>query len=137
MGLSKHLPITPEGGITVRLINKTGAPSVKGSVIHASSTVNGAFALAVVDVPDPIGIVYEEGVADGDPCLVVISGIADVSFIGNTTRGHLARGFITGDAGYAAGKALSEAIPTSPFFIGQALLRDRSRYRIKNRRGAG
>ena len=46
---------------------------------------------------------------------MVVSGIADVYFVGNTTRGYLARTFITGDAGYVTGQALSEAVPTAPF----------------------
>ena len=35
-------------------------------------------------------------------------------FIGDTTCGHIARGFIGADAGYIAGYALSEAYPTPP-----------------------
>jgi len=116
MGLLKKLPITPEGGMTISLINKTGAASIKGSVVKANSELANSFVLSVKDVPDPIGIVYESGKADGESCLVVVSGIADVLFVGNTTAGHLARGFLTADGGsYVAGKALSEAVPTSPF----------------------
>ncbi len=107
---------TAEGGLAVKLTNKTGAPSVKGTIVDASATVNNAFALCVKDVPDVFGAVYEAGVADGSECWVVISGIADVLFTGNTTRGQLARGYLTADgAGYIAGYALAENVPTSPF----------------------
>lgn len=108
--------MTPEGGIYVTLINKTGAASVKGTVVAAHATVDGAVKKIEVDVPDPIGVIYDDGVPDGFPVRVVISGIAEVLFIGNTTRGHLARGFLTADgASYVAGQALSEAVPGSPF----------------------
>lgn len=106
---------TPEGGIAVKLTNKTGANSVKGSMVRLNSGQDNSFILCVVNVPDPIGFVYENGVADGSECLVVISGIAEVYFIGNTTRGQFARGFITGDAGYVTGQALAESVPTAPF----------------------
>jgi hypothetical protein len=115
MGLLKRLPITPEGGMTISLINKTGAASVKGTVVKANSAAANSFVLIANDVPDPIGIVYEDGKQDGESCLVVVAGMADVLFIGSATAGHLARGFITGDAGYVSGRALSEAVPTSPF----------------------
>jgi len=108
--------ITDEGGFVISLLNKTGAPSVKGSVVAASATTDEGFRLITVNSPDPIGVVYEDGISDGESCLVVVSGIAEILFVGNTTRGHLARGFLTADGGsYVAGKALSEAVPTSPF----------------------
>ena len=70
----------------------------------------------MVDAPNPIGIIYDDGIADGLEVWVVISGIADVYFVGNTTRGDIARGFLTADgASYVSGQALSEAYPTSPF----------------------
>lgn len=111
----KVLNLTPEGGFFVNLVNDTGAVSVKGTVVTSSSSVNNGCSKIIVDVPDAIGVIYDDGVANGQPVRVVTSGIADVYFIGNTTRKHLARTFITGDAGYVIGQALSEAAPTSPF----------------------
>lgn len=106
---------TPEGGLAQMFINKTGAPSVKGTVVH----VNGAIAKGVnkiaQDIPDPIGVIYEDGIADGSEVLVVTSGTADVLFIGNTTIGQLARGFVAADAGFIAGYALAENVPSPPF----------------------
>jgi len=99
----------------ITLINKTGGLSVKGTVVCPSATVDLSVDKIAVNVPDPIGVIAEDGIADGQPVKVVKSGIADVLFIGNTTRKNIARGFITGDAGYIAGHALSEAVPSSPF----------------------
>lgn len=139
MSFQSYMPTgtfnTPEGGRAVRRINKTGAASVKGTVVRVSDTVDFGVRLIVVDVPSPIGVVYESGVPDGSPVWVVTSGDADVLFVGSVTRDHLARGFVAGDAGYEPGKALSEALPTAPFAT------DKHFYEIghtlQNRTGAG
>jgi hypothetical protein len=117
--LREHAAIktTAEGGIAVKLLNGTGGASVKGYVITADSAVNNSASLILQNIPNPIGVFYESGIAAGASAWVVVSGIADVYFIGNTTRGHLARGFLTADAGYVSGQALSEAVPGSPFAV--------------------
>ena len=107
--------VSPEGGIMVRLTNKTGAASVKGNVVTNSATTANAVTLAVDGEPDAFGVFYASGIADGSEAWVVVSGIADVYFIGSTTLGHLARTFISGEAGYVTGQAISEAIPAAPF----------------------
>lgn len=107
--------LTKEGGLAIKLTNKTGSNSVKGEVVSPSNSVANAVTKIVVDVPNPIGVFYENGIADGQEAWVVVSGIADVYFIGNTALGNIARGFITGDAGYVTGQALAEAVPSSPF----------------------
>lgn len=107
---------TSTGGLAIKLTNKTGGASVKGEVVCLNSAQNNSVIKIVKDVPDPIGVFHESGVADGLETWVVVSGIADVYFVGDTTRGHLARGFLTSDgAGYVTGQALSEAVPSSPF----------------------
>ena len=104
-----------DSGDIVSLINKTGDVSVKGTVVRASSTVDLAVEKIAQNIPDPIGVIAEDGIADGQPVKVMKSGIADVLFIDSTTRGHLARGFLTADNGFVAGKALSETAPIAPF----------------------
>jgi hypothetical protein len=105
-----------DGGFMVKLTNKTGAVSVKGEVVTAGSAANNSVTKIIVDIPNPIGVFWESGVADGTDAWVVVSGLADVYFVGNTTRGHLARGFLTADgASYVSGQVLSEAFPVSPF----------------------
>lgn len=107
---------TPEGGLAVKLTNRTGGASFKGQMVHVSSSYDNAVTAAVVDVPDPVGFMYQDGVADGAECLVVVAGIAEVYFVGNTTRGQFARGFLTADGGaYVIGQAMAEALPASPF----------------------
>lgn len=113
--ISRKWMDTPEGGRAIKIVNRTGATSVKGYMVRPSPSYDTACTLSIVDVPDPIGVVYEAGVSDGSEMWVVTNGYADIYFIGNATRGHIARGFVTGDAGYVAGQAVSEAFPTSPF----------------------
>lgn len=103
-----------DGGLMIKMVNKTGANSIKGTVLKAGS-VSGSVISSAIGVPDSIGVFYEAGIPDGESAWVVISGVAEVLYIGNTTSGHLARTFITAESGALAGKALSEAVPTSPF----------------------
>ena len=69
--------VTPEKGIAVKIVNKTGAASVKGMLVETNETTSGGFE-ELGDLYDCIGIVYESGIADGAECFVVISGIAEV-----------------------------------------------------------
>lgn len=81
--------ITPEGGYAVRLINKTGAASVKGTVITTSDTTDNAFKVQSAEF-EACGVVYENGIADGSECWVVVTGIAEVLLKNGTasTRGY-------------------------------------------------
>lgn len=82
--------ITPEGGLAIYLINDTGSASVKGELVEPSSNVDNAFVQAAGDAIDPIGAVYEDGVADDALCLVVIYGRCQVLLKDGTasTRGY-------------------------------------------------
>ena len=70
--------LTPEGGLALRLTNKTGAASVKGTLVEADGAVDGAFDIADADSKECCGVIYEDGIADGDECLIVISGRCQV-----------------------------------------------------------
>ena len=83
--LNDTLYLTPEGGIAEKRLNKTGANSVKGTVIQNHSSVAHAFAVCSVGNANPTGIVYENGVADGSECLVVIYGVVDVLLENSTS----------------------------------------------------
>lgn len=90
--VSDKAGLTPEGGVAVKLTNKTSANSVKGMLVEASSTTDNAFQIAAADGIHMIGAVYENGVADGSGCWVVISGVAQVLLKDSTaaTRGYWA-----------------------------------------------
>jgi hypothetical protein len=103
-----RLMITDAGGMAVRLINKTGSASVKGTLVKAG-TVDGSFIVTLADEAMPCGVVYQAGVADGSTCWVVVYGIAEVLLEDSTasTAGYWCRTSIT-----AAGRAtMSTAAP--------------------------
>lgn len=81
--------VTPEGGYAIKMVNKTGSNSVKGSVVSVSSTTDVAFKLQENEF-DAFGIVYDNGIADGQECYVVIAGVAQVLLKDSTasTRGN-------------------------------------------------
>ena len=85
--------LTVEGGIAVKLTNKTGAASVKGTLVIADTTTDDAFKIMPANGVMVIGAVYENGIADGSECWVVIAGIAEVLLEDSTaaTRGYWAR----------------------------------------------
>lgn len=70
--------LTIEGGIAIPMINKTGAASIKGTVVDPSTTTDLAVVAEEISGIDPIGIIYQDGIPDGDLVLVVISGIAEI-----------------------------------------------------------
>jgi len=77
--------ITPEGGTAIYLTNKTGSASVKGELVEPSDGTDNAFKQASADDIAVIGAVYEDGVADGDECLIVIYGRCQVLIKDGTT----------------------------------------------------
>jgi hypothetical protein len=98
---------TPDGGLAVLLTNKTGAASVKGTVVTTGTVQDNSFALQAAEF-EAAGIVYDSGVADGSECWVVVSGIAEVLMKDGTAA---TRGFWTRCAD-TDGRAESTAAPT-------------------------
>jgi len=84
---------TGEGGRAVSLINDTGSTSVKGTIVVASSNLDLAFSISDADEEQPIGAVYEDGVANGGFCFVVVGDLGDVLLEDGTsgTRGYWVR----------------------------------------------
>lgn len=84
--------LTPEGGLAVSFINKTGSASIKGEAVQVDVTTDEAMTIA----SDPYvvqGAWYESGVADGDYGYVVVSGIGEFLLKDGTAaaRGHWCR----------------------------------------------
>jgi len=73
---------TADGGTAVQIINKTGAASVKGTIVDLHSDDN-SFQLSAEE-SDTIGVVYEAGVADGALCWLTITGKAKVMLVDAT-----------------------------------------------------
>jgi len=112
--ISKDVAVSEDGGFCVRFTNGTGANSVEGTVVHLVAGTKTVHSI-LQNIPDPIGVIVEDGIEDGQPVWVCVSGLAKVLFTASVTNGWFARGFITGDTGYITGYALGEAVPTAPF----------------------
>ncbi len=74
--------------LRVKLINKSGNPSVRGELVTASTTTDNAVMLTDVDEAQLIGVFDENGVVDGDFAWIVIYGIAYVMLKDATLGTH-------------------------------------------------
>lgn len=99
--LNERLMITDEGtnmgGHAVKLMNKTGSPSVRGEILDASTIDDNAVVLTGVSDTSPVGTFLEDGVPDEEWAWVVVSGIAPFKADGV--------GFSKGDWLYASATA--------------------------------
>ncbi len=112
---SAFMRFTIEGGLAIKLINKTGAVSIKGTIMEAEGTTDRGCELSGIDDPDPMGIMYDAGIADGDEVWVVVSGIAQVLYSTAVTRATFSRVPVAADGTATIGRAVNEALPTPPF----------------------
>lgn len=106
--------LTPEGGVAVKVLNKTGAPSIKGYIVEPSLTTDNAVKYTDPGDSDPLGVVYESGVPDGNYMWIIVSGIADVYYRDTVTRATFSRVATAVESG-TGGQAVNEALPTPPF----------------------
>jgi hypothetical protein len=115
MGLHDRNParmrFTSEGGLALRLTNKTGANTVRGSVveIYDDSAIDNAVTLSEANDIHPIGVMYDDGVADGSECWVVIAGRCQI-LLKDGVAG--VRGYWLGTSD-TAGRANCKADPAS------------------------
>lgn len=124
-GLGQKCIITQHGGVAIRLTNKTGAASVRGTIVSTSEAHDLAFMKQSVEF-DAIGAVYENGIADGEECFVVCAGICHVLLKDTTgaTRGYWVQAADTdGRAEVTTAPAGLGALATSTHFkeIGHCL----------------
>lgn len=75
---SAFMKFTPEGGLAVKLINKTGANSVKGTVVTLSTSTERAVDINPADDDEAIGIIYDDDILDGEFVWIVIQGLVDI-----------------------------------------------------------
>jgi len=87
---SDIIKFTPEGGLAVLLLNKTGATSVKGALVKADTSIDMAVVLTGTDEQECVGAFYDNRIPDGELAWVVISGVAQVLLKDTTasTRGN-------------------------------------------------
>lgn len=118
---SKNWRVTPEGGYAIKLINRTGATSIKGYLVSASPYRDTACTLTVAGNPNCIGVFYESGIANGSSSWIVINGIASVYFSGTVDRGKIARSGMSDDLGYSSGMAVADVPSLTAYKIGVAI----------------
>lgn len=78
LGSTGSSGFTSEGGIYQTFINRTGADSVKGTIVVASTSYDDAVSIAPANSSFPIGVIYENGIANGSAVKVVVYGKAQV-----------------------------------------------------------
>jgi hypothetical protein len=79
---------TGERGFLVKIINRTGATSVKGTLVSASTTADGE-AIKQANEYDTIGVIYQAGIAEGSPMWIWVTGsIAQVLYKNSTAATH-------------------------------------------------
>jgi hypothetical protein len=83
-----HDMLTPEGGRAVWLTNDTGNASVKGTIVRTSTSIDRGFVVSAADENQAIGVVYDDGIADGGLCRVVMGGLAEVLLKDGTASTH-------------------------------------------------
>jgi uncharacterized protein (TIGR02145 family) len=72
--VEKKVKFTEEGGIAILLTNKTGAASIKGTVVKMHTDIDNAVIIAPTNDRTVSGIIYESGVQDGDEVWICTSG---------------------------------------------------------------
>lgn len=96
-----NIKFTREGGLAIRMLNKTGITSEKGRLVAASTGTENAVELCGADDTDVIGVMYDTGREVDELMWVVIAGIAQVLLKDDTSS---TRGYWVGasdDASYA------------------------------------
>ncbi len=106
---ASRMGFTPEGGLVMKLPNRTGAVSVKGTIVVSDTSADNGFMTAPASSDFPFGIVYEDGVANGSDCWVVVAGVADVLMKASTAA---TRAYVT-KVSDSAGRAVTESSPGS------------------------
>ena len=102
---------TPEGGLAIALTNKTGGASVQGQVVDLDTANNNAVTTTPINAVNPIGVIYNAGIADAAEVWVVVSGIADILIdAGGSTAGDWLGASAT--AGSAVASNSPPAAPT-------------------------
>ena len=70
--------VTPEGGRGRKLTNKTGAASVRGTIVVLSDASDMAVEVAPAGSESPFGVIYDNDIPDGEECFVVTDGFTPV-----------------------------------------------------------
>lgn len=100
--------LTQEGGLATWLINKSGAPSVRGTMVTAGGGVTRGAVPVTAGIPNPIGATYDAGIPDGGLMRVVVAGVAEVLMQDGQTP---VVGYWVGTSATVNGRAFVQSAP--------------------------
>lgn len=112
---------TSDGGLFEYFTNDTGAASVLGTIVIASTAVANAVSTAPANSPMPIGVIAENGVANGSPVKVVTYGKAYVLLKDGETSNLGYWCAVSDTAGRMAQQSTVPSLPTHNQGIGHSL----------------
>jgi len=75
---TKKSRLSEIGGFCIKLTNKSGANSVAGELVNASTGTENAVEQTAIDDLIPMGCFLDSGIADGSEAWIVVGGIAEV-----------------------------------------------------------
>ncbi len=107
--------LTPEGGVAIRLTNRTGSGTVKGKTVKADPANDDSVILTGANDDECFGVFYETLDVGATEVWVVVGGIADVLFDPDHSpaRGDWAG---SGTAGFARSQASPPALGIAAHF---------------------
>lgn len=108
-----EMGFTTEGGLYITLVNKTGAASIKGTMVSCSNSYNNSCMVTQtsgIGSNKSIGVIYDNGIPDGSKVRVVVSGKAYVLLEDEEYSTH---GQWCGSSLYQAGRVLVADEPSS------------------------
>jgi hypothetical protein len=115
---------TPEGGVAVKVINKTGASSVKGHLVSVHASTAFAVTKTAVDATTVLAVMYSNGVADGGEVWVVMEGAADIAFHDNVgVKGNYVRAPAAGDAAIAVAEQYTFTVTHAATAAGDLIIK--------------
>jgi hypothetical protein len=100
--------ITKDGGLAVKMVNKTGAASIRGQVVKADTATDNGVILCAANDDEGFGVLLDSGIAANANVWVVTSGFAYVALEDNVASVH---GYWVGTGAAEAGYARTQAAP--------------------------
>ncbi len=86
--IDEQTAINELGGYMRRYNNGTGAPSIKGTVVKADPNDDDSIEVIEADGLNPIGVIYESDIEDGNPVWVVTENAAETLIEDGTAAVH-------------------------------------------------
>lgn len=106
----QNFRITKEGGVAIKLTNKSGATITKGKVVSLATNYNAAFILCTNGYK-PTGVVYDTSVTNNGVAWIIKNGMADVLLETNSTV--IAGNYVYASEGAFAGRVNANLVAST------------------------